>query len=934
MVDRSRCPRGQFRVAPSLASPNRRFFAAVTQLLVIGGWFLIDAGSLLAQTWTQITPPAPVSNMILLTNGTILVQGAGVSANWYLLSPDNNGNYSPGPSAFNSKAPTSAGGTWTVRNPMSTARENFSSWVIPNGNVVVSGGEYESDTSGGDPYFNLSDIEVYNPSTGQWTQSKNSYPGFSLDFDGGPIGNTPTMLLPTGQILFGDLGSSSTYLYNPPPVDTWSNSFGLTPVTNYAQTSGPGISNYTSVAQSYVMMPNTVGGIFSWPVESNQNPTPVAAWKPNTFYQLGDAVTNAGYYYVCIGGYSADPGAPYFGQYQPGGISNKFAGPTTQGINIRDGNLNELVNNNPANFQDYVVWSYLTPWVPNTPYQLNQGVYYGGLAYFCTKAGTSAPGNAGPQGDTGVLWSNNTALFKPTLGQIYSNGLVSWQLTQPANFALNSFAYSEATYPNQPLLGPASMMPDGSVIQFGSNGSTGIYNFGATAQWIQGPTFPAGTAPDGAPGAMMPNGLFLIAADTAPGQKSPTVLYTYNYQSQSLTKLSPPAAVSSDLATAGASSRRMLVVPNGHVLISTGTNIWDYSPAGAAPLATWSPTVNPAGVTATNPSSSTTPYLLKGTRLTGISAGATYGANASSATNYPIVALTSTTGGSVTATSVTKYATTSGWTPQISSPGDSTPQTVQFTLPAGFGVGTYALNTVANGISSNSYQLTVAPPPTTYVNVIYSPQTEVITLTGDQYGDNVSLTLKNNILTIAGSGTTLIQAPQPATWTSGQTKIILAAPNSLITVGMSVANAAGAPVSIPASTTVTAVSGTSVTLSHPTTAAGTNQTLEFTAPYASASSPSAISVHFATNINLQTSLTITGTFTNLNNYIVMNAVSAKTVTFTFGVGANTVTASYCNLGSLALKLSTLSSNTGDLFGQAASKIGSLTLQPPFKSVTQ
>lgn len=103
---------------------------------------LCSAGMANSQTWTPLTNSAPVSMgaMLLLTDGRVLVHeepncgGTGcVGKNygvWYTLTPDSTGSY--------------INGTWTQVASLPSGYDPlfFASAVLPDGKVVVQGGEY------------------------------------------------------------------------------------------------------------------------------------------------------------------------------------------------------------------------------------------------------------------------------------------------------------------------------------------------------------------------------------------------------------------------------------------------------------------------------------------------------------------------------------------------------------------------------------------------------------------------------------------------------------------------------------------------------------------------------------------------------------------------------------------------------------------------
>ena len=105
-----------------------------------------------------------------------------------------------------------AQGTWTVTGALNTARAFHTATLLPNGKVLVAGGETYSN--GG---FYFSSAELYDPATGTWTAT-------------GALNTTHSShtatLLPNGKVLltgsdtgYGS-GGSSAELYDP-ATGTW-----------------------------------------------------------------------------------------------------------------------------------------------------------------------------------------------------------------------------------------------------------------------------------------------------------------------------------------------------------------------------------------------------------------------------------------------------------------------------------------------------------------------------------------------------------------------------------------------------------------------------------------------------------------------------------------------------------------------------------------
>jgi hypothetical protein len=109
-----------------------------------------------------------------------------------------------------------ANGTWTATGSLNTAREQHTATLLPNGMVLVAGGQGSSGNL-------LTSAELYNPANGTWTATGS--------LNTARWGHTAT-LLPNGMVLVaGGYGSSSTYLtsaelYNP-ANDTWTTTGSL-----------------------------------------------------------------------------------------------------------------------------------------------------------------------------------------------------------------------------------------------------------------------------------------------------------------------------------------------------------------------------------------------------------------------------------------------------------------------------------------------------------------------------------------------------------------------------------------------------------------------------------------------------------------------------------------------------------------------------------
>src|SRR5437899_1331512 len=154
-----------------------------------------------AQTWTKLTNPPPtyVSDAILLTDGTVIVQGTlscGLgTGTWYRLTPDAYGKY--------------INGTWTqiASMPSGYGPDAFASAVLPDGRVIVEGGEYNLGSCSN---FQAARTEtylgaIYNPATNAWTSV--SPPTVNGTTPWSHIGDAPSVVLANGTFMLGNFGN-------------------------------------------------------------------------------------------------------------------------------------------------------------------------------------------------------------------------------------------------------------------------------------------------------------------------------------------------------------------------------------------------------------------------------------------------------------------------------------------------------------------------------------------------------------------------------------------------------------------------------------------------------------------------------------------------------------------------------------------------------
>jgi hypothetical protein len=176
--------------------------------------FLCIILSSLPGWWRKITnnPGFNASTMLLLTDGAVMCQEQG-GINWKKLTPDNQGSY--------------LNGTWSDLAPMHWTRRYYASAMLPDGRVIVSGGEYSN--AGG----HTDKTEIYDPEVDTWTEI-DPPPGW------GNVGDSPCSVLADGKFFMGQYNSTKTAIYDP-ATDTW--------------TAGP-LKASSSSEESWVLLPD------------------------------------------------------------------------------------------------------------------------------------------------------------------------------------------------------------------------------------------------------------------------------------------------------------------------------------------------------------------------------------------------------------------------------------------------------------------------------------------------------------------------------------------------------------------------------------------------------------------------------------------------------------------------------------------------------
>ena len=630
---------------------------------------LIAPASGVAATWAKVLAPAPgaAGVMLQLTDGTIMVQRDS-SQNWMRLTPDASGNY--------------VTGSWTAIAPMSIGRLFFASQVLQNGKVWVLGGEYSGP---GNPRTDTATAEIYDPVANSWStaapypnqpgcgaatinytasvtngsnvitgipSTANFYVGWSVSGSGIPAGTTitsidslsqvhisnnatatdgadpltfsgdrpacfgatPSIVLPGGKILAGNLLNTSTFLY--------------TPATNSWAPAGSksALYNDQSDEEGWVLLSN--GNILTYDIAKS-----VAA-------------------------------------------NNGFAETYNPGLNS---------------------WSRISP---------SDGTALGTLPLLSSDA---LGHELGPvlrlqDGRALVIGANGlTALYTPGTNTWAAGPSITGTLNgHPATFGADDAP--AAILPNGHVIlaadaGPAAVTSTGNT----TAGSDIITNISSTA------TFQVGwsVAQSDGNSDVIPANATITSIDT-PNQihisdnalttnaalgiifggtfSSPTQLFDFNPAAAGSISALAVAIPDPGLATTAAYLTRMLLLPTGQLLFADGTNqLYVYTGDGA-PNPALRPVINNFTYNGAGN------FTLTGKQLNGQSAGADYGDDNQSDSNYPVLRLINSVGH-------VYYCRTTNWSNVAVGTGTAT-QTVNVTLNPALPAGNYSAIVSGAGISS------------------------------------------------------------------------------------------------------------------------------------------------------------------------------------------------------------------------------------------
>lgn len=159
-----------------------------------------------AGTWHALktAPPSAVAHMLLLTDGSVLVNSYFFSVhtdNWYRLIPDSTGSYINGHWVNAGSAPAGY-------NPL-----YFASAVLPNGQVVIIGGEYNNGSSSGSNGWTTLGA-TFNPHTNAWT-SLAAPAGWTT------VGDAQSVVLPNGKMMLANCCTTQQAILSSLTPVTW-----------------------------------------------------------------------------------------------------------------------------------------------------------------------------------------------------------------------------------------------------------------------------------------------------------------------------------------------------------------------------------------------------------------------------------------------------------------------------------------------------------------------------------------------------------------------------------------------------------------------------------------------------------------------------------------------------------------------------------------
>lgn len=264
--------------------------------------------------------------------------------------------------------------------------------------------------------------------------------------------------------------------------------------------------------------------------------------------------------------------------------------------------------------------------------------------------------------------------------QIYDPTTGAW--TTPSNNTVVNLVD-----PGSFELGPMPLLPNGTVFAAGATTNNAIYT-PSTGTWASAPKFGGTLDIADGPAAVLPNGNALF--DTSPGVFGNGSKF-FEWDGTTLNATSAPPNASVDSSYVG----NMVVLPTGQVLFTDfSSSVEIYTPSGS-PCAGCAPTIKFVKTTLIHGSKNN---KIGGTQFNGLTEGAYYGDDNQSATNFPLVRITDSTGAVV-------YCRTHNWLGGVAT--GTALVSAAFDIPASIHTGPASLVVVANGIASAAKSVTI-----------------------------------------------------------------------------------------------------------------------------------------------------------------------------------------------------------------------------------
>ena len=291
--------------------------------------------------WTKVNnipSGTNISTCLLLTDGTVMCQSNEGSASWLRLTPDDTGSYENGAWTSFDNSPqgtdsTSVNGTCA---PCQWQPTYYASAVLPDGNVVFIGGEYNTNSTGSRPSWTPIGFlfDPTKPSGSQWSAQLTQPTGYVVRGNGdkvGCIGDAQSVITQTGTMLIANICGSQVLTFDESTL-----TFSTLP-TSGAKNDGNDEENWTilpdgkvlvvdaAIGDSYELYdpvadtwiqpsPNTTAGVTLPDVSANCGSTelgPAVARPDGTIIQFpGSPAGQTAVYDIATGTWTAGPTFP------------------------------------------------------------------------------------------------------------------------------------------------------------------------------------------------------------------------------------------------------------------------------------------------------------------------------------------------------------------------------------------------------------------------------------------------------------------------------------------------------------------------------------------------------------------------------------------------------------------------------------------------